>query len=109
VRDVPLGPPVRSTVFLVSAPGDGLYVIDDELCPPDDPDCEEWTGEDDGGADGPGDGTAGDDTDGERPSHPWADAPDDGSGCGCTQGSPATPAAWALALLALALRRRRSA
>jgi hypothetical protein len=105
VEDVPLGPPVRNAVFLVSAPGEGIYVIDDELCPPDDPDCEEYVGDD--GTGGAGDGTGGDDADPDGASHPWADAPDGRNGCGCAQRTPVTPAAWALGLLVLVLRRRR--
>jgi hypothetical protein len=98
VEGVPLGPPVRSSVFLVSAPGEGIYAIDDALCPPDDPDCEEYVDEE-------GTGEVGD-TGTDGASHPWADAPDASSGCGCAS-RPAGLPGWALFVLMLALRRRR--
>ena len=107
VAGVPLGPPVRTSVFLVSAPGDGIYVIDDELCPPDDADCEEYAGDgssDDGGS-GPSSGGA--DTD-SGPGDQWGTPADDESGCGCST-PRGSAAAWALGLFVFALRRRRAA
>jgi hypothetical protein len=106
VAGVPLGPPVRSSVFLVSAPGEGVYAIDDELCPPDDPDCEEYAGDDtgDGGADGGH--TSG--TEGAGDGYgSWGEAPAEGDGgCGCTTPGRGS-AAWALGLVVLAWRQRR--
>jgi MYXO-CTERM domain-containing protein len=106
VEGVPLGPPLRGSVFLVSAPGDGIYVIDDDLCPPDDPDCEEYSGDEDTGSGGSGNASDGG-TEGDGGStHQWADAPDD-SGCGCASPTRTPAAAWALVALPLVVRRRR--
>lgn len=105
VEGVPLGPPVRSSVFMVSAPGEGIYLIDDALCPPDDADCEELS--EDGGTGGGGGTSGSEDTD-DGPSYPWAEGDGESEGgCGCTSPARAPLGAWALGLLLVGLRRRR--
>jgi MYXO-CTERM domain-containing protein len=101
VQGVPLGPPMRSQVFLVSANGEGIYVMDDAVCPPNEPQCD-----DDVGGTTTSDGGTGDS--GDDDSYPWDDPGADGDGgCGCKTG-PAAPAPALFGLLLLALRRRSS-
>lgn len=131
--DVAEGTPLRDDVFMVQSPGGVLWVIDDEQCALDDPDCEPGDGNDsDSGSGGDSDsdgeagtassdgngnsggGTNGDDdddsseiggTDGDTDSIPGGDGDD--SGCGCSS-APGDAPVWLLGLFGVvAIGRRR--
>jgi len=109
VDEIPEGPPVRGEVFLVGTDDGVLYVIDDDVCPPNEA-CEGGDGGSDGADDAADDaaGTAGDGTDGGLTGSAMGEAMQDG--CGCTS-TPAPCAPWLVALpgLAMLVRRRRRA
>ena len=106
VDGVPEGPPVRADAFLVDDAAGVLYVLDDEVCPPNE-DCE---GQGDDGSDGDDDGTAADDDDGtDGGSGGVSGAPQVGEmadGCGCTHAPGHWKAAWAFGLILLLARGR---
>lgn len=111
VDGIPEGPAVRPEAFLVDDVAGVLYVIDDDVCPPNDPECEGV------GDEGTDDGTAGDVDDGDGTA---AGTDDEGgitgavqtgenaSGCGCAT-DPRRCAGWLVVLAPLVplLRRRR--
>jgi MYXO-CTERM domain-containing protein len=122
VEGVPLGPPLREEPFMVTA-DDGVTIelIDDDICPLDDPACDGGSG-DDGGGSGTGDGGS---ADGAGSTGDGADAGLDdggtsgsalddegaGTGCGCVSSSAdaggRTGVAMSWLLVALLGRRRR--
>jgi hypothetical protein len=112
VDGIPEGPAVRGDAFLVDDVAGVLYVIDDDVCPPNDPDCE-GGGDDgtDGGTeaadDGDDDGTAAG-TDDEGGISGVVQTGENAGGCGCTQTSPRALGWLALVGLALGRQRRRS-
>ena len=113
IDDVPLGTDLPPEPFLVSGSDGVMWVIDNDTCPPNAPECSPPTGDgggadggdgrDDGDDGGGADGTGGDG--GEA--LPDARGGDDG-GCGCRSSGDAPVGFGVLALLGLlGLRRRR--
>ena len=112
VEGIPVGPPLRADKFLVAADGSAIYVLDDAICPPNDPSCDA-DGSGTGGPDGDGeprddDDDAGSSTDTEGPDALPSGQDEGNDGCGC-RSSDAGGSGAALLLFGavLGLRRRR--
>jgi len=109
VDSIPDGPAVRADAFLVDDVSGTLYVLDDEVCPPNE-DCEgqgdDGTGGDEGTAGDGGDGTHGESGDGGITG--GAQAGEMADGCGCTNAP--RRGTWWLAMIVLGCvgYRRRS-